>query len=126
MTKLKEVWTTDSSGKGRFSQAPRRDCEAASNDRPDPAIGSSDNDARTPGRPAVSHRTGDEQGEETSQALKVAQPQDSEVQPVVLASTPVLWVVSISSIVAGWFWGKKRERRQRSGGRGGNCHSSCR
>jgi hypothetical protein len=80
-----------------------------------PGHGSSDNDARTPGRPAVSHRIRDEQGEETSQAPKVAQPQDSEVQPVVLASTPVLWVVSISSIVAGWFWGKKRERRQRSG-----------
>jgi hypothetical protein len=80
-----------------------------------PGHGSSDNDARTRGRPAVSHRTGDEQGEETSQAPRVAQPQDSEVQPVVLASTPVLWVVSISSIVAGWFWGKKRERRQRSG-----------
>lgn len=83
---------------------------------------SNNGEAKTPGRPAISHLTGGERGKATSQTVEVAQPQDSEAQPVVLASTPVLWVVSISSIVAGWFWGKKRERRQRSWREGkGEC-----
>ena len=83
---------------------------------------SNNGDARTPGPSAVSHLPGDERGEGMSPTLEVAQSQDTEVQPVVLASTPVLWVVSVSSIVAGWFWGKKRERRQRSWReRTGNC-----
>jgi hypothetical protein len=68
----------------------------------------------TPEQPAVSELVGDEQGDGPLPTLRIAQPEDSEGQLVVQASTPVLWVASISSIVAGWFWGKRRERRQRS------------
>ena len=94
-------------------------CEAAKQRSTRPSqssAGDESNDAepRTLGPPAVSQLTGHEPGEGTSQTLEVGRPHDSDVQPVVLASTPVLWVVSISSIVAGWCWGKKRERRQRS------------
>jgi len=76
---------------------------------------SNDADPRMSGPPGVSHLSDNEQGDETTKELEVAQPQDLDVQPVVLASTPVLWVVSVSSIVAGWFWGKKRERQQHLG-----------
>jgi hypothetical protein len=70
-------------------------------------------DARTQ-RPAAGARLSQHgQPRETSPILNVAEPQDDKGQPVVLASTPVVWVVSVSSIVAGWLWGKKRERRQR-------------
>jgi hypothetical protein len=75
---------------------------------------SNETGARNTGSPSFSHLSGDEHGEGTSQTIDVAQPQDSDDQPVVLASTPMLCVASISSIVVGWFWGKKRERRQRS------------
>ena len=58
----------------------------------------------------------------SSQSLEAAQPEDSHVQPVVLASTPVVWVASVSSVVAGWLWGKRRERRQCPGcERKGEC-----
>jgi hypothetical protein len=80
-------------------------------------------DDKTPWVPGRSDLRGGEREETTSQALESAQAQDGDVQPVVLASTPVLWVVSVSSIVAGWFWGKKRERRQCMGLGESHCTS---
>ena len=85
---------------------------------------SSDAGAAMPSSLAISHLTEDERGVATSQKLEVAQPEDSEGQHVVVASMPVLWAVSISSIVAGWCFGKKRERRQRSWRKGENSSSN--
>ena len=91
--------------------------------RPRQSVAGDDADDKTRSVPGRSSLPGGEHDDMTSPALETAEPPDSDVQPVVLASTPVLWVVSVSSIVAGWIWGKKRERRRCPGLGESHCTS---
>jgi hypothetical protein len=66
-----------------------------------------------------------EAGQGTVRTQRNARPHSDDGQPVVLGAMPMISAVSISTLIAGWFWRKRqRGRRLGLGGRGSTDRST--